>query len=126
MVPTVSPVAEVLRSTNLVFTLHVLSEGCLRTVWTNVAYTKNGPLDPGKFYVNGQSIPNALTQATFNFSLATTNSYIAAIGSRTDNIPSFTFSGMIDEVKVYNQALASADIEQIYAMGALSHGLALK
>ncbi|MFH1657472.1 MAG: LamG-like jellyroll fold domain-containing protein [bacterium] len=36
------------------------------------------------------------------------------------------FSGLIDEVRIYNRALSSAEIQQLYVEGAAKHGLALK
>ena len=43
------------------------------------------------------------------------------IGARGNAAPYNYFYGIIDEVRIYNKALSSAEIQQLYAQGAASH-----
>mgnify|MGYP001614981137 FL=1 len=76
--------------------------------WVHVCYVWNG--NGVNLYANGTSI--ATTTNTDAPSLVNT------IGARNDQIDG-TWSGMIDDLRVYNRALSIAEIKQIYNSGAL-------
>ncbi len=54
----------------------------------------------------------------------TGGSYSRIIGYDS-NLSSY-FSGIIDEVRIYNQSLSLAEIQQLYAQGAAKHNIVLK
>ena len=54
-------------------------------------------------------------------SIGTLYSYGCAWGGHSGH----AFDGMIDDVRIYNEALSSAQIQQHYAAGAPSHGIAV-
>ena len=84
-------------------------------VWTHLALTFNGAV--GKAYVNGVE-ENSRTDSTY------TQGTILRIGG-DGNIDRY-FHGIIDEVRIYNKALFSAEIQQHYVQGAAEHGIVLK
>ena len=43
-----------------------------------------------------------------------------------ENKRDYYFTGSIDEVRIYNQALSSTEIQQLYAAGITKHGIVLK
>jgi hypothetical protein len=80
------------------------------TNWHHVAVTKAGTLVT--FYIDGVAFPSATYNSTFQFTSP------AGIGVRGDNINANnndSFLGNIDEVSIYNRALASNEIAAIYA-----------
>lgn len=82
--------------------------------WYHVAVTMSG--DDYVIYLNGSSDKSGtLSTATGDRSVGTTTSNFF-IGSRTDNSGGSTsyFDGLVDEVRLYNQALTSAEITKNY------------
>ena len=79
------------------------------TNWHHVAVTKGG--SAVVFYVDGVAYPVA---APYNptFTFTTT----AAIGMLTDNTGN-TFLGLIDELDIFNRALAGSEVQAIYNAG---------
>ena len=69
------------------------------------------------FYANGELVGTENLSATMaNYS---DTIYIGAIGG-------YAFGGTIDEVRIYNEALSLAQIQQLYAQGAVKHNIVLK
>lgn len=84
------------------------------TNWHHVAVTKGGTTVT--FYIDGVGYPSVSYTSTFQFTSP------AGIGVRGDNINvnnNDSFFGKIDEVSVYNRALASNEIAAIYAVGSI-------
>jgi hypothetical protein len=73
------------------------------TNWHHVAVTKSG--STVVFYVDGVVYPAAAYDPGFTFS---GNAFIGGLGNN------FTFYGAVDEVSVYNRALAAFEIQAIY------------
>ncbi len=85
------------------------------TNWHHVAVTYERP--SVKFYVDGESWGNA----TRDYNMRSTNSSLS-IGAMSTN----RFNGAIDQARIYNRALSSAQIQKLYADGARKHGLLAK
>ena len=72
-----------------------------------------------KLYINGKfDKERSLTFDTDRTGLS------VVIGSY--GIGSLPFNGIIDEVRIYNQALSLAEVQQLYAQGVDEHGIVLK
>ncbi len=84
------------------------SAGVTDTNFHHVAVTKSG--SAVNFYVDGQAHPAAAYNSTFQFSTG------AAIGGRGDTLQN-GFFGAVDEVSLYNRALAANEIAGIFAVG---------
>ena len=69
------------------------------------------------FHVNGELVGTASFSGTIRPYDNTL--YIGACGGHD-------FNGVIDEVRVYEQALSTAEIKQLYAQGAANHNIVLK
>ncbi len=78
------------------------------TNWHHVAVTKSG--STVVFYIDGVAYPAAAYNPNFVFTSA------AAIGTRGDNFVG-SFLGLIDEVDVFNRALATSEVQAIYNAG---------
>jgi hypothetical protein len=78
------------------------------TAFHHLAVTKNG--GTVVFYVDGMASFAPAYNPTFQFNTA------AAIGARGDNFDN-SLLGLIDEVSVYNRALAASEIQAIYNAG---------
>jgi prepilin-type N-terminal cleavage/methylation domain-containing protein len=88
--------------------------------WHHIALSfNNGAANGSNVYVDGQLKLNL----TFP---APTNLNGIGIGSETWNAASNTFTGKLDEIAIYTDVLASEKINEIYAKGLVSHGLAVK
>ena len=89
--------------------------------WHYVCGIAASPDATAVLYIDGvqRGIENSVT-ISWNF-----NNQAVMIG---DSIDSWwgQFSGEIDEVRIYNQALSLAEIQQLYAQGAANHGIVLK
>ena len=82
--------------------------------WYHVVGVKEGAIF--SLYVNGEftdsiPVPETITQGSGDFYLGGSSSAPAAA---------------LDEVRIYNKALVTAEIEQLYAQGAANHGIVLK
>jgi hypothetical protein len=95
------------------------------TNWHHVAVTKAGAAV--SFYIDGVGYPSVTYNSTFQFTSP------AGIGVRGDNVDvnnNDSFFGKIDELSIYNRALASNEIAAIYAAGSagkcLSTGLSIQ
>ena len=62
-----------------------------------------------KLYVNGNLESQTLVSGSLN-----ENSSQLLIGTRL-NLPADTFQGIIDDVRIYNRALTSEEIELLYS-----------
>ncbi|MCX6719251.1 MAG: prepilin-type N-terminal cleavage/methylation domain-containing protein [Candidatus Taylorbacteria bacterium] len=86
--------------------------------WYQVTVTYNGNGPSTVLYVNGKVVNSD------NIS----RSPISQSGSifiGKYQTPGWAFNGNLDEIKIYPQALAAADVERSYALGAAKHGLAI-
>ena len=87
--------------------------------WTNLAITwKAG----GQYtaYIDGKSVYSVAASAT-PIGTPSLNLYIGTLYGN-----SYYVNGLIDNVRVYYQALTGADIHEMYAEEAPAHGIALK
>jgi|GEM_PF-1517910 type II secretory pathway pseudopilin PulG len=84
--------------------------------WYYVAAVFNGVSTTLSVYVNGQSDATPLTTS---FTQCATNIGNPRIGSFDFSWASYkdTWTGLIDDVRVYNRALSAAEISQLYALG---------
>ena len=87
--------------------------------WSHVVLTNDG--STCKTYINSET----KAQRTFAATLISDSTSLN-IGRSLDGNNSNYFKGIIDEVRIYEKALASAEIEQRYAEGAAKHGIVLK
>jgi len=80
--------------------------------WSHIAITYDGTGSGGtKMYVNGEEKP--VTNTTYHGGgSASGNNF--AIGIRAYDLATETYEGKIDEVRIYNRALTSAEIEYLY------------
>ena len=83
--------------------------------WTHLALTFDGAV--GIVYVNGTE-ENSRVDSTY------TQGTTFRIGS--DGVWDRSFNGKIDEVRIYDQALSSVKIYQLYVQGAEKHNIVLK
>jgi len=83
--------------------------------WQNITYSLNGTV--GTVYVNGKQVGTLNGCTTLSFQPKS-----VFMGTGTGGF----FNGSIDDVSVYTQALSDADVQEIYALGATKHGLAVK
>jgi prepilin-type N-terminal cleavage/methylation domain-containing protein len=78
-------------------------------IWIHIAYTKNGTGATNKLYINGISTTLFLNTSYDYTSLGT--NYIGKYSSAQN------FSGLIDDVRIYNQAIPTSEIQQNYFLG---------
>ncbi len=78
------------------------------TLFHHVAVTKTGSVVT--VFIDGVAYSASAYNPTFSFST------VAAIGARGDNLDN-SFMGAIDEVALYNRALATNEIQAIYSAG---------
>lgn len=84
--------------------------------WTHVALVNNG--SKCSTYINGR----VMAEATFTGSLQSDSTPLY-IGRNLDGGASNYFRGIIDEVKIYNEPLSSAQIEKLYVEEAKERNL---
>ena len=87
--------------------------GLISLKWTHIVITRNISNNQLKIYINGED------KQTFAVAVVTGSVNPVLIGRRTD---SCYFKGLIDNVRIYEQALSSAQIQKLYAGGAKKHG----
>jgi hypothetical protein len=88
------------------------SAGVADTAWHHVAATVSG--GTVVFYVDGVAYPAGAYNRTYQFTTP------AAIGGRADHLngsDNESFWGAIDEMSVYNRALAAAEVSALYDNG---------
>ena len=93
--------------------------GLLAGQWQNLTFSYNG--SSVKAYINGK-------QATLH-NIANTGCVVSdypAGAIQVGNGPGGFFTGSIDDVTVYTQALSDAEVGSIYAEGSAAHNVALK
>ena len=88
--------------------------------WQFVVVIFTGSDHMAYFYVNGESAGSGV--AYDGNGIDTQNLLFIGYESRY----SMHFHGEIDEVRIYNEALSTAQIQQHYALGAAKHGITLK
>jgi hypothetical protein len=98
----------------------VVSSGvpCLSNVWEHVVAVVDLTNRLMNVYVNGQLAIAATPPATLN-----ANAHEVSIGSReTSAVSGYNqpFVGIIDDVRIYNRPLNSADVRALYALGGVS------
>lgn len=106
--------------------LPVSQLGLTLNKWQNITYTyKPGSPPTYVVYANGKQVYSGNN----NQVLPNGTPYNGSVTQITvGNAPtgSNNFIGYIDDLSVYKQALSDAQVEQIYAMGAAKHDLAVK
>ncbi len=98
----------------------VVSSGvpCLSNVWEHVVAVVDLTNRVMNVYVNGQLAVAATPPATLN-----ANTHEVSIGNREANASSGynqPFVGLIDDVRIYNRPLNSADVQVLYRLGGVS------
>ncbi len=94
----------------------LVSSSVENNVWSHVVATfMNGAV---KIYVNG-ALNNEKTSL---ISSIASNTYYVSIGSTQG--ATYSFNGLIDEVRIYNRALSTTEIQKHYAKGLEKHKLA--
>ena len=86
--------------------------------WTHLVGTFDG--QNVILYMNGVLADSSAFSAATTISYNNSSRYIGTFSSGSS-----PFIGTIDEVRVYDRALSSAEVYKLYAQGAASHGLAL-
>ncbi|MCX6719477.1 MAG: prepilin-type N-terminal cleavage/methylation domain-containing protein [Candidatus Taylorbacteria bacterium] len=87
--------------------------------WYQVTLTRNGTANTTKLYVNGQLVGTDSTNG-----LCTT--MVSPIILGTDGPGYYQFTGSLDNVRIYPQALSIEEIKKLYAEGLIKHNLAIK
>jgi len=80
--------------------------------WTHIVVTDD--ISTAKMYINGKLVDTGSSENT-------TISTNLRFGTRCTN--SRYFQGLMDDIRVYEQALTSAEIQKLYVEGAKKHGL---
>ncbi|MBU0598877.1 LamG domain-containing protein, partial [Patescibacteria group bacterium] len=75
--------------------------------WTFVAFTRSGT--SLSFYKNGVTDGTGTADGTIGDTVSN-----IGIGSRADGINFAPFNGLIDDVQIYNRALTSSEVMQLY------------
>jgi hypothetical protein len=85
------------------------------TVWQHVAAVFNATNALMNLYVNGALVASGLAPSSLQ-----ANSHEVSIGSRQPGAGAYTtsFSGALDDVRIYSRDLTSADVFSLYAVGA--------
>ncbi len=78
--------------------------------WYHVAYVKDGTAV--RFYINGTQVTSTTMSLIVNYDAS--NLFIGADDNDNNEIGDGTFNGIIDEVRIYNRALQSAEIANSY------------
>lgn len=78
-----------------------------KATWYTLTYTYNGLT--AKLYINGVLKASSNTTASF-----TDNTHDLFIGKCEDSVFPYWFSGVIDEVRIYNRALPQGAVKQLY------------
>ena len=77
--------------------------------WHHVAYTYDDTNDTQVIYIDGV----ALTTSYWTGSINWAHQSNSTIGSHADSVTNYWLSGMVDDVRVYDQALTAGQIESI-------------
>jgi prepilin-type N-terminal cleavage/methylation domain-containing protein len=85
------------------------ADNVLTNGWTHVVYSKNGPGATSSIYLNGKKQTLA---ANSSFTLA--NSGSTSLGAFNGGIP---MNGLMDEVRLYNVAVPTSQIQEQYYTG---------
>jgi hypothetical protein len=104
--------------------------------WVNITYSYKACPDNQSdgcysLYVNGNLVNSVTSVSAYTYAPVPSGLSNLVIGaSYTGTYASPTYSsdliGSIDDFALYNQSLTSAQVHEIYAMGAAKHGLAVK
>jgi hypothetical protein len=86
-------------------------------VWHHIAFTRDNSARTIKGYIDG--VWDGSNPSAWVSTVAGSNNWIIGDGYVNN------FRGVIDEVRIYERALGSAEIQQHYADGAENHQLAI-
>jgi prepilin-type N-terminal cleavage/methylation domain-containing protein len=87
--------------------------------WIHIAWTKSPDTGKAIAYANGKAVQIASCGVYCNTTASAANILIG------DGYTS-GFIGTLDDVRIYNEALSSAQIQQHFVAGAPAHGIAIK
>ena len=85
--------------------------------WTHVAATWSRASNTMKVYINGTE-KASYTNASLNW---TTNTTCSLQVGRYSTGSSYVFNGLIDDVRIFSEALPQARVQQLYADGLATH-----
>ncbi len=85
--------------------------------WQHVLWTVNNATNKVRFYLNGEF------KQEFTMTEITASTGVFRIGKRSDCC---SFTGLIDEVRIYTSVLSQAEIRQYYAERSIEYSLASK
>jgi hypothetical protein len=91
-------------------------------VWEQVAVTIN-PSGSTRLFVNGADVSDNSVGCSGSTKVPPNVASAVTIGARTATTDR-TFNGLIDDVRIYSNALSAAEIKEFYAQGGKAHGLA--
>jgi prepilin-type N-terminal cleavage/methylation domain-containing protein len=117
--PTGSPIIRFAMGNGAIMLDVVTTSTAWPLVWGHIVTTWDGTT--ARIYLNGVQIGSG-TLSSGSYTPGTGKLFIGALGPSTLNF----FNGTIDEARVYNQALLSYQVQQLYAQGLKKHQLALK
>ncbi len=102
------------------YTCSTWPSGTLKNnTWVHIAWTKSPSANKAVAYTNGKVVQTTSCGAYCNTAPSENNLFIG------DGYVS-SFDGVIDNVRIYSEALSVGQIQQHYAQGAEKHGIALK
>ncbi len=85
------------------------------TTWHHVLFTfKANVLSGLKIYVDGVNVNSA---STVNVNLIQSSASIVTIGAPTSGGPTNNFSGLMEEVAIWNRALSATEVSDLYRKG---------
>lgn len=88
-------------------TLGAISDDYIKLQWYTVIYTSDGIT--GNIYINGK-LKGTITNSSFSF---TPNTDDLFFGRLNDSQYPYWFNGLIDEIRIYNRALSTSEVNQL-------------
>jgi len=86
-------------------------------LWHNFTWTSTGSSE--KFYIDGKP------DVTYSYNRSNSPLCTSYLGGNDSNTGEY-FNGSIDDFVIYRQSLSYTQVQNLYALGAAKHGIALK